>query len=77
MQYHKTKDILHVQNLLGHRKIDNTLIYVNLEAALFQNQNDEFHVKIASTTEEIKTLLEVGFEYVREKDGSIFLLKRK
>jgi len=77
MEYHKTRDILHVQNLLRHRKIDNTLIYVNLEAALFHTENNEFHVKTASTTEEIKSLLEVGFEYICEKDGVMFLRKRK
>ena len=37
MEYHKTKDILHVQRLLGHRNIQNTLIYIDLEdAELFQ-----------------------------------------
>jgi integrase len=77
MEYHKTRDILHVQSLLRHKKIDNTLIYVNLEAALFHTENNEFHVKTASTTEEIKSLLEVGFEYICEKDGVIFLRKRK
>jgi len=77
MEYHKTKDILHVQNMLRHKKIDNTLIYVNLEAALFHDENNEFHVKTARTPEEIKALLEVGFEYVCEKDGLLFLRKRK
>ena len=30
MGYHKTKDILHVMNLLGHKSIQNTLIYTQL-----------------------------------------------
>lgn len=30
MEYHKTKDILHVMQLLGHRNIKNTLIYTQL-----------------------------------------------
>jgi integrase len=77
MEYHKTKDIVHVKNLLRHRKIENTMIYVNLEAALFQDRNDEFHVKMAETPEDLKALLEVGFEYVCEKDGMVFLRKRK
>ena len=39
--------------------------------------NDEFTVKVASDPEEIKALLEVGFEYVCEKDGLLFFRKRK
>jgi len=77
MEYHKTKDIIHVKQLLGHRKIENTMIYVNLEAALFQTENSEFHVKTAATRQEITGLLEVGFEYVCEKDGLVYLRKRK
>jgi len=77
MEYHKTKDILHVKQLLGHRKIDSTMIYINLESALFYTENNEFHVKTAKTQEEIKGLLEVGFEYVCEKDNLIYFRKRK
>jgi integrase len=32
MEHHRTKDILHVQRLLGHKNIQNTLIYLDLEA---------------------------------------------
>ena len=77
MSYHETRDILHVQQLLGHRKIENTLIYVNLESAIFQTENDNFHVKTATAPEEITQLLEVGFEYVCQKDGLVYLRKRK
>ncbi|MEM2780882.1 MAG: hypothetical protein QW791_08485 [Candidatus Bathyarchaeia archaeon] len=48
-----------------------------MEQALFQTQNDEFHVKVATTPDEIKALLEVGFEYVCEKDGLLSFRKRK
>jgi integrase len=30
MEYHKTKDILYVMRLLGHKNIKNTLIYTQL-----------------------------------------------
>jgi len=36
------KDILFVMNFLGHRNIQNTLIYIQLEEAIFKDQNDEF-----------------------------------
>lgn len=77
MEYHKTKDILHVMKTLGHKTIRNTLIYIDLENAIFQAQNDEFTVRVAKTPEEIKGLMEVGFEYVCEKEGLMFFRKRK
>jgi len=77
MEYHKTRDILHVQQVLGHRDLRNTLIYINLEKALFQNQDDEFHVKVAQNLDEACKLLEVGFEYIAEIDGALVFSKLK
>jgi integrase len=78
MEYHKTKDILYVKQLLGHKNIQNTLIYITIEKALFQqDQEEEFHVKVAQSPEEIKALLEAGFDYVLQKDGLAFFRKRK
>jgi len=77
IEYHKTKDVLHVKEMLGHRKLDTTLLYIQIEEALFKESSDEFHVKVAEKTEEIKALLEVGFEYVCEKNGLMFFRKRK
>ncbi len=58
MEYHKTKDILHVKSLLGHKKLENTEIYISLEKALFGDPyNQEFHVKVAATPQEIQPLL--------------------
>ena len=67
---------MHVKYILGHRNIKNTLLYVNLENVIFQNESDEFHVKVARTPDEVKALLEIGFEYICEKDGLLFR-KRK
>jgi integrase len=77
MEYHKTRDILRVKELLGHRDIDNTMLYVQVEKTLFEDDNDEFIVKTAKDPVEIKSLLEVGFQYVCEKDGLMFFRKRK
>ena len=77
MEYHKTHDILHVKKLLGHKNIENTLQYINTEQAVFQTRNDEFHVKVAETLDEACKLLEVGFEYVTEIDGTKLFRKRK
>jgi hypothetical protein len=67
-----------VQHFLGHKKLESTEIYINIEHTLFEaGANDEFTVKVAEKPEEIKALLKVGFEYVLQKDNLIFLRKRK
>jgi integrase len=78
MEYHATHDILHVQNILGHRSINSTMRYINLEAALYHNSNnDDFHVKVATTLDEACKLLESGFEYVTDMEGKKLFRKRK
>lgn len=74
MEYHKTKDILHVMQLLGHRNIQNTLIYTQL--VKFENEN-EYHSATAKTVEEAKQLIEAGFEYVTDMEGIKLFKKRK
>jgi len=58
---------LHVFSSLK-RSLDSTLIYINIERTVFGNEGKgEFHLKVAKSPEEIKTLLDAGFEYVCEK----------
>jgi hypothetical protein len=67
-----------VQHFLGHKSIKSTEVYINIEHTLFESgSNDEFTVRVAESPEEIKSLLEIGFEYVCSKDNLIFLRKRK
>jgi hypothetical protein len=75
--YHQARDPLYVKEFLGHRKLDTTLLYIQIERTIYKEQSDEFTVKVAEGPEEIKSLLEVGFEYVCEKDGLMFFRKRK
>jgi len=77
MLYHQTKNILLVKEFLGHAKIDNKLLYIQIEQTLFKESDDEFTVSAARTPDEIKKLLEVGFEYVCQKDDVLFFRKRK
>lgn len=77
MEYHKTKDIIHVQRLLGHRNIQNTLRYINMEQAIFKDSVDQFHVKVADSLDDACRLLEVGYEYVTDMDGKKLFRKRK
>jgi len=61
MEYHRTKDILHVKQLLGHRDINTTLIYIQLVSF----ESNEFIPRRAKTKEEEDALIEAGFELVR------------
>ncbi|MCJ7425021.1 hypothetical protein MUP01_12255 [Candidatus Bathyarchaeota archaeon] len=71
MTYHCTRDILLVQKLLGHKHIENTMKYTQLVTF----KDHEFEVATATTVEEAKKTLAVGFEYVTEKNG-IMLFRR-
>mgnify|MGYP003865022141 CR=1 FL=1 len=73
MEYHKTRDILHVMRLLGHKNVKNTLIYTQL----IDVRSDEYVCKTAETVDEAAKLIEAGFEYVCEIDGVKLFRKRK
>ena len=73
MEYHKTKDILHVQQKLGHRSILSTMIYTQL----VNFESDKYHVKAAKNVKEDKELIEAGFEYITERDSVKIYRKRK
>jgi len=76
--YHQTKNLLLVKQFLGHAEIDNTLLYIQIEQALYgQSNDDEFVVYGTSDKEEIKRLLTVGFDYVCQKDDILYFRKRK
>lgn len=76
MEYHKTRDIVHVMQILGHKNIKNTLIYVQLEEALFRDAK-EYVSKTAKTVGETCALVEASFEYVCEVDGVKIFRKPK
>ena len=73
MEYAKTKDILHVMKMLGHRNIQNTLLYTQL----ISFQNDDFFSATAKTVQDAQKLIEAGFEYVCEFNETKIFKKRK
>jgi integrase len=77
MEYHKTHDPWYVKQLLGHKSLQSTEIYINIEQAIFNENNQEFHVVAATTIEEACKLLEAGFEYVTDMEGKKLFRKRK
>jgi integrase len=76
MDYHRTKDVLYVMKRLGHKNIKNTLIYIQLEEALFKDEID-YISKVAKTEAEACVLIEAGFDYVCDFDGHKLFRKRK
>ena len=75
--YHQTKDILCVMRFLGHKNIRNTLIYVQLEEAIFERRNEELVSREATTVEEVCKPIEAGFEYVCDVNDARIFRKRK
>ena len=53
------------------------MIYINIERTIFEPTDDEFTFRITRKPEEVKALLEVGFDYICQKDNLIFMRKRK
>jgi hypothetical protein len=52
-------------------------MYIQIAESLFQHEPDAFAVNVARTQEEITAHLKVGFEWIGEKDGPVYLRKRK
>lgn len=76
-EYHKTKSIMHVKQILGHKSVMSTQVYINIEASIFQFSNDEYNSATAKTIEEAQKLIESGFDYVTEMNGIRIFRKRK
>ena len=78
MLYHYTRDLLLVAEFLGHKDIESTRLYIQLEKNLFKNlPNDNFIIKQISSLEEAVKLGEVGFEPFMVVNGIQLMRKRK
>ena len=80
MYYHYKPDMLLVAEFLGHKALENTRLYIQLEKNLFKNlPHDQFIIRVAHNTEEVCKLLEVGFDYITGEynDGGKIFRKRK
>jgi len=73
MLFAKTLNILKVQQALGHKNINNTLMYTRL----IDFKTDEYEVQIAETVEEAKKLGEAGFEHYDTIDNCHLYRRRK
>lgn len=69
MEYHKTKDILHVMKMLGHKSITSTLLYTQIVSF----EGDEYDVKVEESKERIEAYLKVGYEWVgQDNKGQVY-----
>jgi integrase len=73
-EYHKTKDIIYVMQMLGHRRIQNTLKYAELVQF---GDADAYVCKVTKEDSEIASLIEAGFQYLCKNDGVKFFRKLK
>jgi hypothetical protein len=72
--YHETKDLLLVSARLGHRNIQNTMVYTRL---VEWEQPDAWNVRRPATQKEEDELIGAGFEYVRYDDKLQMPIYRK
>jgi hypothetical protein len=76
MMYHETKDIVYVQRKLGHKNINNTLMYIHLDEAYFGDLAEEYDVRKIRTVEEAVPLIENGYVEASEINGIKLFKKR-
>lgn len=74
IEYAKTKDILYVQQMLGHKNLKNTLLYTQLVDFPHEEQ---FICKVARTHAEANDLIEDGFEYVCTSPEEVMLFRKR
>ena len=72
-EYAKTKNIVHVQQMLGHKSILNTQLYIQL----VNFDSDDFNSAVAKNIEEAQKLIETGFEFVCDFEGKKLFRKLK
>ena len=72
-QLNDTKDPYFVMVQMGHKKLETTQKYMHL----MNLNDDEWTCKTASTVEDVMQLVEAGFQYVTEMDGTKLFKKRK
>ena len=73
MLFAKTLNIVKVQQSLGHKNINNTMIYMHLA----DFKSEEYEVQIAQTVDEAKKLGEAGFEHYDIVDDRHLYRRRK
>ncbi|MEA2089887.1 MAG: site-specific integrase [Thermoproteota archaeon] len=77
-QYHCTNDILYVKQLLGHKSLNSTMIYIDIEKATYtKNENSEFITRVTKSDKGARSLIEAGFEYVCQTPNRMMLFRKR
>ena len=71
--YQKTKDLMYLKSFLGHKDLRSTLRYLHL----VDFQNTEYICKVATNVKEASELVEAGFDFVVDFEGSKLFRKPK
>jgi integrase len=66
-----------VQGLLGHKRVENTMKYIDLAKVRSKGVNDECDVATANSPEEMKQVLGAGFQFIAEKFGVMWFTRPK
>ncbi len=72
-EYAKTRDILHVKEILGHKSLNNTMLYTQL----ISFKDDDFTAIVAHSEEEACKAVEAGCEFVCDYNVNKIFRKRK
>jgi len=72
--YFETKDLLSTKEMLGHRNIQNALVYTHLVRMDFE---EKYYSATAKPVKEASKLIEQGFDHVTEFDSVKLFRKRK
>ena len=77
IEYHNTKDIMHVKYVLGHKNINCTLIYINLEETIFLANTDKWIVKVSHNIDEETELILANFTLHRTINETTAIYKKR
>ncbi|NIO36306.1 tyrosine-type recombinase/integrase [Candidatus Bathyarchaeota archaeon] len=75
-EYLRTRDIFHVKQLLGHKRIENTMKYINIANTITTDQA-QYICKVAHNAEEATALVENGFDYVTTTPEGLMLFRKR
>lgn len=73
-EYAKTRNILHVKELLGHRNINSTLVYTHLVP--FDEETESYHHATAKDDKEAGELLDQGFRYECTSPQGVMIFRK-
>jgi len=79
MEYHKTHSILDVKVILGHKNIESTMVYINLENALYNPDTDEYYSQVVHDEKELNKAITENWTLVVALNNTfpMYFKKRK